>query len=229
MAADPLASHYAVLTASERLRLVLEAMARRDGTQAGQLKDTCPRRTYSAPDVAFAERYALALDAATVACAEMQGLYGSLRALDWAIRTVASCSALHDLNAEIAFLEGVVAAVGEQAGPTDEEVAPALFAVAERSQASAAAIVALLTRGARDTARELSVVWAAFGRFARSRLCVTGEALLAAGGLPAGDQIKQMITTYAPAPPDPARVAEYEALLAERWDRRLGEGDTHHV
>jgi hypothetical protein len=203
-------------------------MARRDGTQAGQLKDTCPRRTYSAPDVAFAERYMLALDMAAVACAEMQGLYGRLHALDWAIRTVSSCSALHDLNAEIAFLEGVVAAGCGQGGPTDEEVAPSLAAVAERSKASTASIVALLTRAARDTARALAVVWAAFGRFAHSRVGVAGEALLAARGLPAGDAIKRLVGRYAPAPPDSARVAEYEALLAERWDRRLGQGAALH-
>jgi hypothetical protein len=159
----------------------------------------------------------------------MHGLYGQLRALDWALRTVASCSALHDLNAEMAFLEGVVAAAGEDGGPTDEEIAPALAAVAERSQASTAAIVALLARGARDTARALAVVWAAFGRFARARLGVAGEALLAARGLPAGEAIKRLVATYAPAPPDPARVAAYEGLLAELWDRRLGEGEADHV
>jgi hypothetical protein len=178
--------------------------------------------------VAFAERYMLALDMAAVACAEMQGLYGRLHALDWAIRTVSSCSALHDLNAEIAFLEGVVAAGCGQGGPTDEEVAPSLAAVAERSKASTASIVALLTRAARDTARALAVVWAAFGRFAHSRVGVAGEALLAARGLPAGDAIKRLVGRYAPAPPDSARVAEYEALLAERWDRRLGQGAALH-
>lgn len=44
---------YDRLTPDERFRLALEAVARNDEQEARRLADTCPRRTYRAPDVAY--------------------------------------------------------------------------------------------------------------------------------------------------------------------------------
>ena len=53
-----LAKHYHTLTASERLQLSIDAMARQDYEELGKLGETCPRYTYqSQREIAYTSKY----------------------------------------------------------------------------------------------------------------------------------------------------------------------------
>ena len=56
----------------ERLTLYLEAMAREDWREAGVLRSSCPRRTYSCLDLAFADRQEMAGDVTSLVCIDLQ-------------------------------------------------------------------------------------------------------------------------------------------------------------
>jgi hypothetical protein len=57
MASDAtMAKAYEQLTPTERFRLSIEAMARKDWAEVDRLEDTCPRRTYRCEDEAFRDR-----------------------------------------------------------------------------------------------------------------------------------------------------------------------------
>jgi hypothetical protein len=53
---DKLGKLYDRFDPDERLRLVLEAAARGDEEDIERLRDTCPRETYTAIDVAFSDQ-----------------------------------------------------------------------------------------------------------------------------------------------------------------------------
>jgi hypothetical protein len=69
-----LAKHYDALAAGERLAAVLDAMACGDYREAGRLRRACPRRDYTAPDRAFADRVLLAFEAASLAAVDLRAL-----------------------------------------------------------------------------------------------------------------------------------------------------------
>src|SRR4051794_38015650 len=57
MKAGALRKHYPALTADERFRLALAALARGDDDDLAVLRMTCPLRTYDATDEAFQGRW----------------------------------------------------------------------------------------------------------------------------------------------------------------------------
>lgn len=65
MKASTLRKYDDVLTADERFRLALAAMARDDETEIHRLHDTCPRYTYTMQDADFTDRFRRSWDVAT--------------------------------------------------------------------------------------------------------------------------------------------------------------------
>jgi len=61
---DTLRKYDAVLTADERFRLALAAMARDDETEVRRLHGTCPRHTYTMADADFTDRFRRSHDVA---------------------------------------------------------------------------------------------------------------------------------------------------------------------
>jgi hypothetical protein len=62
----------------ERLTLLIEAMARDDAAEAGRLRDSCPRVSYSGPEADFMERCSMSFDIlAVVTIAFMAPAYRS--------------------------------------------------------------------------------------------------------------------------------------------------------
>lgn len=79
MASDPMARHYASLTAPERFALLVEAMARRDEREADRLQDTCPLVVYRAEDAEFCDRVRRAYMITATVCLNMREALAQLR------------------------------------------------------------------------------------------------------------------------------------------------------
>ena len=107
MAALPSGNLYDQFAPPERLTLLLEAMARGDEAEAVRLRGSCPRKTYTGPDIEFDERLSLAFDTVAVVCIDLRGLWGKLHVLHWAVASVRHFATLHHINADMAFLDGV--------------------------------------------------------------------------------------------------------------------------
>src|SRR4029453_18048684 len=65
----------------ERLALLIEAMARNDAAEAQRLHRTCPRFTYTGPDVQFTERYTLAFDIMAVISIDLRCAWAKLHVM----------------------------------------------------------------------------------------------------------------------------------------------------
>ena len=70
---------YDRLTAEERYRLVVEALARGDEQEAERLMNTCPRKTYTMNDLACTERLRASQLITMSVCAELIDMLGMLR------------------------------------------------------------------------------------------------------------------------------------------------------
>jgi hypothetical protein len=88
----------------ERLVLLLEAMARGDDAETLRLRRSCPRKTYTGPDAAFDDRFALAHDTVAVVCGDLRALVAQLRVLHWAMENSEHFSVLHHIDAEIGLV-----------------------------------------------------------------------------------------------------------------------------
>ena len=225
------------LGAGERLAAVLDAMARGDHREDGRLRQACPRRAYTAPVRAFADRVLLAFEAASLAAVNLRALCARLDTLRWAAASASGLAPLHRIGAELAFVEGVKhgCALGDGGsdpvpfGPCGEGLdAPAAEAVRAVDN-SVALLPTLFAEAEAAVARELAVQGAGLGRFARQRVGVTARTLLAARGMPkVALQAEAWPARHPGVVAYVGRVAEHAALLAAGWDERFrpeAEGD----
>jgi hypothetical protein len=97
----------------ERLRLVLDAMARRDPAEAARLAGACPRKTYAGPDLAFGDRLDLTFDTTAIVAIDLRASWGQAKALRWAADLARRYAAMHHVDAELAFLDGVACGRGQ--------------------------------------------------------------------------------------------------------------------
>jgi hypothetical protein len=235
----------------ERLVLLLEAMARGDDAETLLLRRSCPRKTYSGPDAAFDDRFALAHDTVAVVCGDLRALVAQIRVLHWAMENCEYFSALHHIDAEMAFFQGVRCGQGlppspdysggpegdtcdtpetqtddeeTDLGPLGEDLAARTTAVAQRPGRSTRLILRLMRRAGEELAAELLAVWEAFGHFCTGRLGVSPERALGACGYPAGEELAEALKAYGHVKPDGKTAGEYRRLLLRIWDRQFGEG-----
>jgi hypothetical protein len=229
-----LAKHYDALAADERLAAVLEAMARGDHREAGRLRQACPRRDYTAPDRAFADRVLLAFEAASLAAVDLRALCARMDTLRWAAGCASGLAPLHRIGAELAFALGVkhgyaIGDGGRDAEPfgrhgegLDGPTAAAVRAVDN----TVGTQLTLLAEAEVVVARELAVQWAGFGQFARRCVGVGAATLLAARGMAkVADQAEAWLARHSEVTPAAARVAEHADLLAAGWDERFRTDD----
>jgi hypothetical protein len=98
---------YDQLKPSERLRLVLEAMARDDSADTQRLTDSCPRKGFTGPDRRFHDRIEMAFSIAAVVLIDLRCMWGKLHLLDWVRREVVRTLATEQhVTAGLAFVEG---------------------------------------------------------------------------------------------------------------------------
>jgi hypothetical protein len=96
----------------ERLTLMLRAMERGDDAEVDRLRDSCPRKTYTQPDIAFDDRVDLAFDMFAITCIDLRAMTAKLAAIDWAKHVVRTFAPLNHITATLGFIEGVRCAGG---------------------------------------------------------------------------------------------------------------------
>jgi hypothetical protein len=96
----------------ERLTLVIEAMARDDAREAERLQRTCPRFSYTGPDVQFTERYTLAFDIMAVVTIDLRCVWGKLQVMRCVLGGIRDMAVAHKVTAALAFIDGSDAAKG---------------------------------------------------------------------------------------------------------------------
>ena len=102
---------YDRLKPPERLTLTLEALARNDEEEAGRVRGSCPRSTYSGPDAAFDDRWSVAFDIAAVVTIDLRCMWGKLHVLHWVIADV-----MPDLATALLVTAGLGFVEGERSG-----------------------------------------------------------------------------------------------------------------
>jgi hypothetical protein len=231
-----LAKHYDALAADERLAAVLDAMARGDHREAGRLRAACPRRDYTAPDRAFADRVVLAFEAAFLAAVDLRALCARLDTLRWAAGCATGLAPLHRIGAELAFALGVKhgyvlgdgGSDAEPFGRSGEALDGPTAAAVKALDDTVGTQLTLLAEAEVVVARELAVQWAGLGRFARRRIGVSASTLLAARGLAkVAAQAEAWLARHPKVTPDAGRVAGHADLLAAGWDERFRNDDEY--
>src|SRR5215207_2976098 len=81
MRKDKLGEFYDRFDPDERFRLVLEAAARGDEEEIERLRETCPRETYTASDIAFTDRISGSLKITMMLCQLLAPSLTELRTL----------------------------------------------------------------------------------------------------------------------------------------------------
>jgi hypothetical protein len=118
------------------------------------------------------------------------------------------------------------AAVREQVVPRHRtgEFRRRVEAVEARAQRAASLLTLSLAAAERDVAKELATIWAAFGRFRRTRLGVGPVEMLVAWEFPFAAELEETLERYADVTPDPAAVDEYAGHILAHWDGKFGGG-----
>ena len=105
------------------------------------------------------------------------------------------------------------------------EFARRMIAVEDRTQYATDLVLAPLLAAAAAIAQDLVNVWAAYGRFCRTRLGVAPEVMMRAWEMPLLADLEQMLTAYAAVQPQPEKVAEYATYCCANWDGKFGGGE----
>ena len=195
-----LARFYDTLTPEERFRLLVQAEARGDEVEARRLVESCPRRTYSQRDDAFARRWNTLADLT-------MALYGDLRPFALLLRFL---EVLADLaRGGVWDLLGVP----RPADADGEDAVPGWF-------------LDLLDGLRRQVAREARAVWDGFATACREDLGLEPETAL--GATEQGRYLLERLAEHRElldgVEADPAKTAEYGELVRGVW-RRFAVGD----
>ena len=230
--------HYASLTAHERFALMLEAMARRDDSEADRLEDTCPRFVYRGEDQAFRDRMRRAYTITSYVCLNMRAGLAQMR-LARLFREQSDCFAGPVGHmAQLVFLygrecgkcaAGVIESVGlPNQAAIDREVAADeelrgqlqdLTALAEDALSSIGTQLVIATGKAH--ASDLLSQWEGFGRFCRELLGVEPLTLTAAFGLERKDPALEVRQHQPEATADLQTASEWAECWIRNWQRRF--------
>src|SRR5688572_32439728 len=99
MQSEPTAKLYDQFQPPERLTLLIEAMARDDAAEARRLQDSCPRRSYTGPDVLFTERYTLAFDVMAVVTIDLRCAWAKLHVMRCVLGGIRDMAVAHKVTA----------------------------------------------------------------------------------------------------------------------------------
>lgn len=190
---------YAGLTASERVRLVIAALARDDESEHERLCDSSPKQRYLGCEVAYVDVMQLANEFAT-----------GFAAVELGPRA-----------AKLDVLEGTRAVVDELFGP-DRECEPDGGEQAGSDDADAAldglveVLLDLLDRVADRFATESAEIAGGFGAFCEHELGVDGADMIAAFARPFADTYQRFVAIEG----DPAAVSAVCDELCDVWQQR---------
>jgi hypothetical protein len=97
-----------------------------------------------------------------------------------------------------------------------------LEAIQKRAERFTAGGMALLLHAVGEISQTLVDMWAAYGRFCRTRLGVEPETMLRAWQFPLAE-FQETLERYEKVRPDEKKVAEYTGYITRQWDRRFRE------
>ncbi len=189
---------YDQLTAHERIRLVIEAMARGDEIEVQRLVQSCPRRNYTGGDDTYVVPMRATFDLVQVVCHDFDRGQGRLQALDavqFMISRLIDCLSKLD-NVPRKTIEVIV---GTLEGLSEMQIAP--FRVAMLA--------------------EIKAVHEALGKFFQDKLDLPPDTLLKALALPYREWLKNLKEEISGLKVDPDRVAEFEERLDNGWNQRV--------
>jgi len=240
MRKDKLGEFYDRFDPDERCRLVLEAAARGDEEEIERLRETCPRETYTASDIAFTDRISGSLKITMMLCQLLAPSLTELRTLS-AFREVLSHTFDHCINtARLAYLRGhgmgmirAWEAAGKKGDPpirlrkeeTQEEDNPVMEAelgdlhviTGHLREAIAGFLLNELEGQERRTVSEVLTIWEAFTTFCNEQLQLEPETLLQAWFEPMLHEIEELEKLPEPPEVDVKELQEYEAAFKQTW------------
>jgi hypothetical protein len=230
--------HYGALSAHERFALTVEAMARRDDSEADRLGDTCPRCTYRAEDQAFRERMRLAHMIASRVCLNMRAGLAQIRMAKVFIEQAGNFAGPSVRVAQAAFLYGreygkwelgAIDTIDLPDAPTrvddvaaDPELGRPLEELREVSEeAMRQSARAQLDAVGQLHASDLLSQWEGFERFCGESLGVAPVTVFRAFGLGHQDPAVEVRSVYPMTQEDEATAADWARRWAWSWQRRI--------
>jgi hypothetical protein len=240
---------YDRLTAEERFRLDVEAMARGDEADSRRLVDTCPRREYRMNEVAFTSRWSTARQITLALCLDLSQYLAGLTSIEALLHTTPYLRVPFVNEAERAYLEGHEAGsryawqkaglegdppgwkslASEEHGeegdgeddPAIEEDLEVLTARLEEADIAAG----LLEWIRRDLAESALPLWRAYEAFCEEELAVEPRSLLTTTFEPILLDIQRLedIVTELSLKPEEEPYWEYRQTLSELWSQRQRE------
>ena len=198
MAKPNVAKFYDQLNGEERLRLVIEALARGDEIEVQRLVQSCPRRNYSGGDDMYVAPMRATLDLVQAVCHDFDRGQGRLQALDavqFMISRLMACLTKLD-NIPRKTIEVII---GTLEGLSEMQIAP--FRVAMLA--------------------EIKAVHEALGNFFQDQLDLSPDIMLKAFATPYWEWLEDLQKEISGVKVDPERVADMEKRLGKSWNLRI--------
>jgi hypothetical protein len=240
MRKDKLGKLYDRFDPDERFRLVLEAAARGDEEDIERLRETCPRETYKANDIAFSDQISGSLKMTMMLCQLLAPSLTKLRTLA-AFRKVLSYALDHCINkARHAYLRGHEMGVSraweaagkkgdppirlrkEEAQKEDNAVMEAeladLHVITDHLRETIAGFLLNELEGQeRRTVSEALTIWEAFTTFCNDQPQLEPESLVQAWLEPLLPEIEELENLPEPPEVDVKKLQAYEAAFKQAW------------
>jgi hypothetical protein len=238
MRKDKLGKFYDRLDPDERFRLVLEAAARGDEEEIKRLRDTCPRETYTAIDIAFTDRISGSFKITMILCQVLTPSLTELRMLA-ACRKVLSYATDQCINkARLAYVRGhetgasrAWKAAGKKGDPPkrlwkrtvqdnaamEAQLGDLQVITGYLREAIAGFLQNELEGKERRAASEVLTIWEAFTTFCNEQLQLEPETLLQAWFEPTLHEIEELENLPEPPEVDVKELQNCEAAFKQAW------------
>jgi len=240
MRKDKLGEFYDRFDPDERFRLVLEAAARGDEEEIERLRETCPRETYTASDIAYTDQISGSLKITMMLCQVLAPSLTEIRTLA-AFREVLSHTFDHCINTvRLAYLRaherGVSCAwkaAGKKGDPpirlrkeeAQEEDDPVMEAelgdlhvvTGHLREAIAGFLLNELEGQERRAVSEALTIWEAFTTFCNEQLHLEPETLLQAWFKPMLHEIEELENLPEPPEVDVKELQNCAAAFKQAW------------
>jgi hypothetical protein len=228
MKKDGLAKLYDRLSAEERFKLLIEAIARGDEAECRNLGKSCPRVVYEMNDMAYEDLVGASEKITTLVCLDLTPRLITLRMLAVFSGVLAVLRNTCSDEAHSAYFRG--RALGEKARrdahskdhPREEqdpdlETADDLSKITFRVDEQWSVFAGLVGRLEEDMRIEVVAMWEAFASFSREELGVEPKTLIKAWFEPMLAEIEAVEDTLDKTETNPQRLQEYASDLRQWW------------
>ena len=99
-------SLHETFSSSERLVLILQAMARQDEAEVHRLWRSCPRQVYSMVDAEVHDRFSMLFDIVALLGGDLQAGVAQIRTVNWAMVVLEHFAPLANITATLGFVDG---------------------------------------------------------------------------------------------------------------------------